>query len=108
MYILHTQVGNSRYLDYIPYHIWFIEENIVIFTTVTFDNFQFDALMELDLDKKYVFLRRIIERERANKSSLEIDITDDIEISTMDNEPELKLKLKELIREYKINLIIKK
>lgn len=106
IYILHTLVEKSRYLDDIPYSIWFIEEDVIKYTSIALDNFQFDELMMLDMPNKYNSLRLYIEDGRKEGTIREEDITNDILISAMDNEDGLKSDLIRSIREYKLNQII--
>ena len=106
IYILHTLVEKSRYLDDIPYSIWFIEDNILLYASTIFDNDQFEDLMDLTTSEKFNFLKSIIEEEREKGRLSEQEI-DNIDMSTFDNEIGLKQDLLKSLRQYKLNQIIK-
>lgn len=84
-----------------------MEDNKMNFTTLELDTFQFDSLMEMSLERKYEFLSFFI-RKRREQGRIDIIEDIDVNISTADNEKELKNVLISKLREYKLNQIIKK
>ena len=105
IYILHTLVEPSRYND-INYSIWFVENDIVIYTSIILDPSEFDNLMNLSQSEKYDSIRETINRKRIGNEIWEIDVPND-DLGTANNEKKLKSDLLVALRNYKLKQIIK-
>lgn len=109
IYILYTYPENSRYLDDVPYSVWFYECDKIKYILLNIDSEKFNTLCNSSLEEKDEILCGIIKQGRVNEDGryfIEEDIPS-IESIIGRSEINLKSEILKSLRVIKLNQLIK-